>query len=178
MAREQANLTILECGAGMAETLFGQNPDEVNHVLCCVRDESLTAFAERIFHRLSTLRRRASLNRVSYVASPSVGESLQSRSSILRRIISLLGQGATLEIIAGPSGWDPLEALEALTPLPKVGVSVRIVNTGGPRELAKARPDGRSVEQPAVKLRSERSGLHERTLALGPAAGPVEAVSA
>ncbi len=130
MALQKANLVVVEYGADAARALTTHHPEgDINHVLCCGPEESLAAFAERVLHRLGTLRRNTSVGRVVYVLGRDAAKSWAARHNLLKRLLMLLKAGANLELMGAPSPqFDLLAAMDSLMPFLRTGVTVRVAH--------------------------------------------------
>jgi len=100
---------------------------DTNHVLCRSQDEPLSDFGRRVEWRLRTLRKKSSIQKVSYVlGSPSPHDWLDRRPA-LAVLIGLLSSGAEFELVAAPPfDVDVVRTLEELMPFADVGVRVSI----------------------------------------------------
>ena len=175
MAHQKANLVVVEYGADAAQALSTHQPEgDINHVLCCGPEESLAAFAERVLHRLGTLRRNTTVGRVVYVFGQDAARFWGARHSLLKRLLLLLKAGAKLELMCTPSPqFDLLQAMDSLMPFLRAGVNVRVAHPPEPAELGEMDFHDEEAEQgieesvryAPISIRKappppERSGVH------------------
>jgi hypothetical protein len=116
MSNPPVEVVIVEAGREPARALpqVCEGPGATRHLLCHGPDEELSQFAERVLQRLSTLRRRAPLGRIAYVADSATDES-GTRARLLERVVRQLRRGSAMEFLccrADDSAWwtlvDPL----------------------------------------------------------------------
>jgi hypothetical protein len=111
----------------VCDVLTAAPAGDTNHLLCRSHDEPLSDFGRRVESRLQALRKRSSLQKVSYVlGSRSPRDWLDCRPA-LAALIGLLSSGAEFELVASPSfDVDVVRTLEELMPFANVGVRVSI----------------------------------------------------
>lgn len=128
MALPTSELVAVENGDDVVcDVLTAAPTGDTNHVLCRSHDEPLSDFGRRVEWRLRTLRKKSSIQKVSYVlGSRSPHDWLDCRPA-LAVLIGLLSSGAEFELVAAPAlDVDVVRTLEELMPFANVGVRVSI----------------------------------------------------
>lgn len=128
MALPTSEVVAVENGDDVGcDVLTAAPSGDTNHVLCRSHDEPLSDFGRRVEWRLRALRKKSSIQKVSYVlGSGSPHDWLDCRPA-LAVLIGLLSSGAEFELVAAPPlDVDVVRTLEELMPFANVGVRVSI----------------------------------------------------
>jgi hypothetical protein len=128
MALPTSEIVVVENSDDVVRDVLTATPTgDTNHVLCRGRDEPLSDFGKRVEWRLRALRKKSSIQKVSYLlSSRSTHDWLDCRPA-LAVLIGLLSSGAEFELVASPRlEVNVVRTLEELMPFAEVGVRVSI----------------------------------------------------
>lgn len=111
----------------VCDVLTAAPTGDTNHVLCCGHDEPLSDFGKRVEWRLRALRKKSSIQKVSYLLSSRPPHDWLDCRPALAVLIGLLSSGAEFELVASPQlEVDVVRTLEELMPFAEVGVRISI----------------------------------------------------
>src|SRR6186713_574166 len=128
MALPTSEVVAVENGDDVVcDVLTAAPTGDTNHVLCRSHDEPLSDFGRRVEWRLRALRRKSSIQKVSYLLGARPPHDWLECRPALPALIGLLSSGAEFELVASsPFDVDVVRTLEELMPFAPPGVRVSI----------------------------------------------------
>ena len=151
----------------VCDVLTAAPTGDTNHLLCRSHDEPLSDFGRRVESRLQALRKKSSIQKVSYLLDSRAPRNWLDRRPALAALIGQLSSGAEFELVASPAlDVDVVRTLEELMPFANIGVRVSI---------RQERPAAPLADNPELSGRAEhRVRSHDASALLRVASIPVE----